>query len=208
MNGIKTFRELKPNRLIQLLIDFISNELSKFPSSNEFKEVLTKKKNENQHSTAFCLYMTNSCRSKFNFMRENAQIGSRTIDIGVYKGAILIFVIEAKLLPTPKGTKEKPRYEHEYVHGKGAGIQRFKDGQHGLDNQDSPFLDSGMLAFVKENDFDFWLTQVNQWILDAKWGTSEQLKKVNIDKTAILLSAHFREDGSMIRLHHFWVSVS
>lgn len=208
MNGINTFRELKPNKLIQQLIVTISNELPHFPSSDEFKEVLAKKKNENQHSTAFCLYMTNSCKSKFYFSRENAQKGSRTIDIGIYKGAVLIFVIEAKLLPTPEGTKEKPRYEHEYVHGKGAGIQRFKDGQHGFDNQDSPFSDSGMLAFIKENDFDFWLTKVNQWITDAKWGSSEQLKKVSIDKTGILLSAHSRQDGSKIRLHHFWVSVS
>ena len=208
MNGIKTFRELKPSKLIQQLIFTISNELALFPSSDEFKEVLAKKKNENQHSTAFCLYMTNSCQSKFYFNRENAQIGSRTIDIGIYKGAVLIFVIEAKLLPTPEGSKEKPRYEHEYVYGKGAGIQRFKDGQHGFDNQDSPFSDSGMLAFVKENDFNFWHKKVNKWVLDAKWGTSEQLKKINIDKTAVFLSAHFREDGSMIRLHHFWVSVS
>lgn len=230
MNGIKTFRELKPNQLIQQLIATISNELPHFPSSDEFKEVLAKKKNENQHSTAFCLYMTNSCKSKFYFSRENAQKGSRTIDIGIYKGAVLIFVIEAKLLPTPEGTKEKPRYEHEYVHGKGAGIQRFKDGQHGFDNQDSPFLDSGMLAFVKENDFDFWLKQVNKWILEAKWTPDEQLTKIKIMKAikllsshpqdsqstispsitniAFFLSAHLRTDGSMIRLHHFWVLVS
>lgn len=230
MNGINTFRELKPSKLIQQLIVAISNELPGFPSSDEFKEVLVKKKNENQHSTAFSLYMTNACRSKFYFSREHAQKGSRTIDIAVYKRSILIFVIESKLLPTPKGTKEKPRYEHEYVHGQGAGIQRFKDGHHGFDNQDSPFSDSGMLAFVKENDFDFWLKQVNKWILEAKWTPEEQLTKIKIIKAAKLLSshlrdsqstispsitniafflsAHLRKDGSMIRLHHFWVLVS
>jgi hypothetical protein len=208
MNGIETFRELKPNRSIHKLITSICDELPAFPVSEEFNKVLKKKKNENQHSTALCLFMTNSCKSKFCYIRENAQKGSSTIDIGVYKGAVLIFVIEAKLLPTPKGTKKQPRYEHEYVYEKGAGIKRFKDGLHGVDNEDNPFLDCGMIAFVKENDFDFWFNKVNQWILDAKWNASEQLQKISMAKAALLLSAHSRKDGTIIRLHHFWIDIS
>ncbi len=207
MEGIHTYRELKPNKLTQRLLDSIRSELNLFPSSEEFQKVLAKKKNENQHSTAFCLYMTNVCQSAFYYNRENAQKGSYTIDIGVYKGANLIFVIEAKVLPTPKGTKQHPRNEHEYVYGKGAGIQRFKDGNHGVDNIDSPFDDSGMIAFIKENDFTFWHEKVNTWILDAKCKESEQLQAIKIDSTASFLSAHPRKDGSMIRLHHFWVKV-
>lgn len=207
MNGIQTFRELKPNKLIQKLVTTISDELPAFPQSEEFKRVLKKKKNENQHSTALCLFMTNSCKSAFYYNRENAQQGSSTIDIGVYKGANLVFVLEAKLLPTPTGTKSSPRDEHEYVYGKGAGIQRFKNGQHGVDNEDIPFSDSGMIAFVKENDLRFWINKVNQWILDAKWNALEQLQMIKIGETATLLSAHSRIDGSIVRLHHFWVNV-
>jgi hypothetical protein len=207
MDGIQTFRELKPNKLTQQLITYISETVPILPSSSEFKNILQKKKNENQHSTALCVFMTNFCKAKFNFQRENAQKGSHIIDIAVYKGNNLIFVIEAKLLPTPKGSKQNPRNEYEYVYGKGAGIQRFKDGNHGVDNVDIPFSDSGMLAFVKENDFGFWLKKVNQWILNAKWQVSEQLQTIKMDKTATFLSAHPRKDGSMIRLHHFWISV-
>ncbi len=207
MDGIQAFRELRPSKLIQNLVTLIGDGLPAFPLSKEFENVLKKKENENQHSTAFCLFMTNSCNAKFYYNRENAQKGSSTIDIGVYKGAVLIFVIEAKLLPTPEGTQQQPRDEHEYVYGKGAGIQRFKAGSHGVDNEDNPFLDCGMIAFVKENNFDFWFDKVNQWVLDANWDVSEQLQRVNIDKTATLLSAHFRKDESMIRLHHFWVYV-
>lgn len=207
MNGIETYRELNPSKEIQKLVTFVGDKLPFFIQSDEYNEILRKKKNENQHSMALCAYMTNTCQSKFYFCRENAQEGSSTIDIGVYKGANLIFVIEAKLFPTPKGTKQKPRFEYEYVYGKGAGIQRFKDGAHGVDNENSPFSDGGMLAYVKENDFAFWHSKVNQWILDAEWDFSEQLQKVSLDKTATFVSAHTRRDGSIIRLHHFWVYV-
>lgn len=208
MNGIETFRELKPNKVVQQLVSMISQGLILLPSSNEFSAVLAKKKNENQHSTAFCLFMTNSCKSSFYFNRENAQKGSSTIDIGIYKGEVLIFVIEAKLLPTPpKGTTKQPRYEYEYVYGKGAAIQRFKDIKHGVDNEDIPFSDSGVIAFIQQHDFEFWFEKINQWILDAHWDNSEQLRKVSINATATLISAHTRTDGTMIRLHHFWVYV-
>ncbi|MDX2246183.1 MAG: hypothetical protein SF052_05380 [Bacteroidia bacterium] len=205
MNGIQTFRELQPNRLVQVLVSTIMDKLDDFPHSEEFENVLAKKKNENQHSHAFCLFMGNSCQ--FSFIREIAQKRSHSIDIGVYNGALLIFVIEAKLLPTPSGTKQKPRYDHEYVYGKGAGIQRFKDGDHGLDNDENLFSDSGMIAYVKEQYFNFWFKLVNQWILDAKWQASEQLEKIKIEKTAVFQSDHLRIDGSMIRLYHFWVKV-
>lgn len=205
MDGIQTFQELQPNRLVQKVITSIHKLIGDFPYSEEFENELIKKKNENQHSAAFCLFMANF--SPFNFMREISQKGSHTIDIGVYQGAVLIFVLEAKLLPTPVGTKQKPRLEHEYVYGKGAGIQRFKEGFHGVDNVGSPFPECGMIAYVKEKDLDYWFQKVNQWILNARWEESEQLQKSTIDKTAILISNHSRQDTSMIRLHHFWVKV-
>jgi hypothetical protein len=207
MNGIETFREIKPNKLVIELVTLIGQELVRFHLSDEFQEVLKQKKNENQHSTAYCLFMTNLCNSTYYFGRENAQKGSSTIDIGVYKGATLIFVIEAKVLPTPKGTPQKPRNEYEYVYGKGAAIQRYKNMDHGVNNQDLPFSDGGVFAYVKSEDFDFWYNKINQWILDAAWDSSEQLQKVKINTSATLVSAHIRKDGSMIRLHHFWVKV-
>lgn len=208
MAGIKGFKQLTPNTLVEDLIKFVTNELPSFVSSHEFKAILAKKKNENQHSTAFCVFMTNTCSSKYCFQRENAQRGSSVIDIGVYFGSNLIFTIEAKLLPTPPGSKTKPRNEHEYVYGDGAGIERFKNEKHGYDNSDKPLRENAMIGYITNESFGYWLEKVNQWIIDAKWDTSEKLIKQSFDKIAKLRSEHQRKNSSKITLHHFWVKVA
>ncbi len=206
--GIADFKMLEPANIVNDLVIFVEKQLPLFVSSEEFVDILEKKKNENQHSLSFCVFMTNECNSKFYFARENIQKGSSVIDIAVYKGSTLIFTIEAKLLPTPKGKGSDLRAEHEYVHGKGAGIQRFKDGKHGRDNTDKLLNESGLIAFIKESDFDFWLEKVNQWIMDVRWGKGELLKKVYFKSTGKLLSTHTRSNCQNITLHHFWVVVS
>ena len=139
------FQVLEPNELIQELVNYIEQELPNFKDSEEFVVNLRKKKNENQHSGALCLFMTNLCKSKFYFQREPSQKGSRTIDIGIYKGSNMIFTIEAKLLPTPIDLE---RNEYEYVYGRGAGIQRFKDGHHGVDVMDDNIYENGLIAYI------------------------------------------------------------
>lgn len=196
------------DQVILNLIQYIEDTLPEFRNSLEFVHILAKKKNENQHSKSFCVYMTNKCQSTYYFGGENAQMGRHKIDIDVYYGSILIFTIEAKLLPTPKGTKNTPRAEHEYVYGKGAGIQRFRDGFHGVDNQDKPLSENGMIAYVKEHDFEYWFSKVNQWILNAQWDKSEQLKKIYLKPIAKLFSKHPRPNASEVILHHFWIYVS
>ena len=206
--GLHEFIVLEPNNLVGDLITFMETELSTFAKSDEFVKILEKKKNENQHSLSFCVYMTNKSKSRFYFARENAQKGSSVIDIGVYHGADLIFTIEAKLLPTPKGSKEQKRNEHEYVYGKGAGIQRFKDGNHGRDNLDNFLHENAMIGFLKENDFDFWFKKINQWIRDAKWDEAELLEKTHFQSTAKLKSKHSRSKHPDVLLHHFWIKVA
>lgn len=205
--GLMGFRQLEPSTITQDLVSFIETELLSFPKSDEFVQVLEQKKNENQHSLSFCLYMTNKCQAKFYFARENAQKGSSVIDIGVYNGAILIFTIEAKLLPTPIVGKKSKRMEHEYVYGNGGGIQRFKDGNHGLDNANRLLPENGLLAFIKENDFEFWLNQVNTWIADINWEKTEVLEKVYFTTIGKLKSKHQRADKQEFKLHHFWIAV-
>ncbi|HUC79395.1 MAG TPA: hypothetical protein VMR70_00710 [Flavisolibacter sp.] len=202
------FRELKPNTLVAELVEFIEKQLPDFSNSLEFIKILEKKKNENQHSLSFCVYMTNKCNSKFYFARENSQKGPSTIDIGVYKGPILLFTIEAKLLPTPQGSKGNEREEHEYVYGRGAGIQRFKDGNHGRDNVDQFIPENGMLGLIKDQDFEFWLEKVNQWIRDINWESSEALQKNYFNSVAKLKSKHKRVNGPEVLLHHFWIKVN
>jgi hypothetical protein len=122
--------------------------------------------------------------------------------------ADLIFTIEAKLLPTPKGNSKNLRDEHEYVYGEGAGIQRFKDGNHGRDNLDNILPENAMIGFLKENDFDFWLQKINQWVRDANWVESEILEKIYFKSTGKLKSKHRRSDKSDLLLHHFWIKVA
>jgi len=212
MDGINTFRELEPNSVVKDLVELIDRNIGNFSSSDSFINILKKKKNENQHSEAFCNFMNLRTRNKsitlIQFQREIAQKGNRTVDIGVYLGTILVYTIESKLLPTPKGSKGSPRNEYEYVYGKGGGIQRFKDNHHGLDHDENLLRENGLIAFVKENKFDFWHKKINQWILDASWNKSERLKKVYFNSTtARLNSNHKRIDGSDVILHHFWVYV-
>ena len=196
------------NQAIFHLIKYIEEALPNFPNSQEFVDILEKKKNENQHSLSFCVYMTNECKSTYYFARENAQLGRHTIDIGIYYGSNLIFTIEAKLLPTPKGTRTKPRDEHEYVYGKGAGIQRFRNGFHGVDNRDNPIIENGMIAYIKEESFEYWLTMINQWIIDAQWDESEQLTKVYFESIGKCLSKHPRPGAPDVILYHFWIYVN
>jgi hypothetical protein len=207
MNGIKSFSQLEPNHLIDDLRNFIEGELANFIRSDEFVQTLSKKKNENQHSLSFCLYMTNKCSARFYFARENAQTGSSVIDIGVYKGSVLIFTIEAKLLPIPRGTIGNPRNEHEYVYGKGAGIQRFKEEKHGVDNCGNLLFQNGMIGFLKEEDAAFWLTKINKWIDDAGWPVAERIIEVVTDTGTRFVSKHLRTSKKELILHHFWIAV-
>lgn len=208
MEGLNEFTQLKPSRIIDDLLQLIDAYLPGLVNSEEFVNILEKKKNENQHSLSFCVYMTNKCGSRFYFGRENAQFGSSVIDIGIYYGGNLVFTIEAKLLPTPKGTKKKPRAEHEYVYGEGAGIQRFKEEKHGLDNVGNLLPESGMIAFVKEEDYNFWLKKVNEWVSAAGWPNAEFLTGVTSTPIAKLYSTHTRKGKSKLALHHYWIKVA
>jgi hypothetical protein len=205
---IVTFIPFEPNDEVIKLINFIEENLPLFTNSKEFKAFLEKKKNETQHSSAFCTFMTTKCGARFYFGNEQNQKGTSKIDIGVIFLGELLFTIEAKILPTPIGTKKNPRSETEYVFGKGAGIQRFKEGKHGLDHVDNSLSINGMIAYVKEEDFEHWHAKINQWIIKANWSDLELLHKDYFNETAKLTSSHIRNDKSMLLLHHFWVKVN
>lgn len=212
MEGISSFKQLEPNTLLNGVIEYVEKQLPYFVNSQTFKKVTVKKKNETQHTSAFCLFMMKD-QDKYNFMSEVAQRDSRRIDIAIISKASddIIFTIEAKILPTPPGTKKSPRAKSEYVFSNkgeaGAAMQRFRDGVHGLDFNETYLPENGIIAYVKDNDFDFWLKQINQWVLDASWSNSEKLEKVFFNTTAKLISKHNRDESSLI-LHHFWVKIS
>ncbi|MEH3113196.1 hypothetical protein [Pedobacter terrae] len=211
--GIKGFKVLQPSPAVDDLVSLVETRLPLFTSSNSFEKILVTKKNETQHSTAFILFMMKD-QDKFTFMNETGQKGSFTIDIGVYERATdeLIFTIEAKVLPTPKGTKANPRSESEYVFSqpghRGAGLERFKAGNHGLNNAMEPLPINGMIAYVKDSDFSSWLITINGWIKRVAWDASEELQQSYINDTAKFISEHLRADGTQLTIHHFWVKVT
>ncbi len=200
----------KPNPLhkkdrkltVKKLIEFIETELCRFTNSQEFITITELKKNENQHSLAFCVFMAGISKSKYSFQREVSQRGSYTVDIGIYKGEFLIFVIEAKILPIPE------REEYEYVYGKGGGIQRFKNNNHGYDDKNNLIEENGMIAYIQKEDFEYWFAKINQWILDAGWGEGEKLSQKYHNQNDKFTSDHCRIDNSSLRLHHFWVQTT
>jgi hypothetical protein len=195
--GIKGFKVLQPSPIVGDLIALVEDRLPLFTSSNSFSKILVTNKNETRHSRAFILFMMKD-QDKYTFMNETGQKGTYTID--------------TKVLPTPPGTKANPRSESEYVYAdtghRGAGIQRFKMGNHGVNDLIKPLPINGMIAYIKENDYASWHTAVNNWIKGAKWDASEELQAGYISTTAKFISQHLRSDGSELTLHHFWVKVS
>lgn len=210
LGDIKTYRLLKPNNQLHELINYIDSHLYNFAHSTTYEKIIVpKKKNENQHSTAFSLFMMKH-QDKFSFINEFSQKGSHKIDIAVIEKASdeIIFTIEAKVLPTPKN---KTRTETEYVYNPsskgGAGIERFKNEYHGLDSLDNLLPENGLVGYVKDEEFEDWFDKINQWILAAEWDDSELLKFVSMTNTARLISVHRRKSNTPVTLHHFWVKV-
>jgi hypothetical protein len=195
------------DKVIELL-NYIHKELPNFLNSDEYKNILKKRKNEVQCTAAVCVFLTNSCKSKFYFLNNQPQKGSYSVDIGVYSDSFLIFNFEAKILPTPKG---KDRSITEYIYSpqrhNGAGIQRFKDCKHGYDNDNLPLIENGMIAYIKSENFNYWLNIINKWIIEVGWNESEKLKLEPNEFIGKLISHHTRIDGSDLLLHHYWIYV-
>jgi hypothetical protein len=213
MGNIKGFREFEPNTLVEELVEYIEKQLPHFVKSQTFDKIMVIKKNEVQHSTAFVVFMMKH-QDKFTFVPEAPQTGSYKIDVAVVDkfSDDIIFTIEAKILPTPIKKGNKKRAESEYVYAtngeNGAGLERFRNGYHGLDWNENPLPESGMIAYIKENDFNFWFDKINQWVIDASWGESEKLEEIYFESIAKLKSKHIRVDNSEVILHHFWVHVA
>lgn len=206
-NGIDEFSELEFNEKRSHLLELIEGRIMLFSESTTLQKITSKKKAEPNHTTAFNQFMMKG-QNKFAFHAETAQKGTHKADIHILDMDTdeTIFIIEAKILPTPPSAKRK---EHEYVYGeKGAGIQRFKEGKHGVDFEDNLLDQNGMIAYIKEKDFAHWHTQINQWIMDAGWGESENLNPKYENQLDKYKSQHKRGKNDNVTLHHFWVQVA
>lgn len=137
-----------------------------------------------------------------------------TIFIGgrSYKPFDVLFPIEAKRLPTPKGVR---RDEREYVFngiGTTGGIQRFKLGYHA-----SVHGFAGMIGYVQNQSFEHWLRKVNEWIHDLAnapeegWSDADALEIHDhdpVNRVLGLTSHHERTNGlSPCELRHLWIKM-
>jgi hypothetical protein len=220
LENLKTeFKGIEPDsskqaikKEVNKLIELIESNLRGFVPSSSFKNITKKVKNENKHSEAFMDYLQKIVKGNYTII-PISQKGSAVVDIGIRWNSIVIFTIEAKVLPMPE-PKNKERDIHEYVYksntGQGAGIERFRKGEHGLDDIGEMIEENGMIAYIKDKDFDYWLEKVNQWIFDANWSESEQLKVKYSDQKDKYISTHPRinNPNSTVTLHHFWVKVN
>lgn len=119
-----------------------------------------------------------------------------------------LFIVEAKILPTPKPSKE--REETEYVFykqdKKQGGIERFKNEKHG-----KGVAECGMLAFIKKGDYQFWFSEINSWIEEVSleenylWNKSEKLLNQNLEFNYNISEVNREKDT--LKLHHFWLIV-
>lgn len=159
----------------------------------------------------------------FIFTNQSKQ-GQYKVDIGVKLGRKYsasnrkpFCWIEAKRLPTPESGKS--RDEREYVvvsqeknNGKkrftgNGGIQRFKEGKYAPDHQYAI-----MIGYIQEQDADFWLKTINNWINDLInetpdfWHEGDYLKPVN-GKKQRYFSVHSRKKLKEITLRHFWIQI-
>ena len=109
------------------------------------------------------------CFDSIRFCHEPSQSSGRAADIAVKPMGIImvegrkyfdfeqLLPIECKRLPTPKDSK---RSDLEYVHGlpgnRSGGIERFKHGLHGPQNQHALII-----AYVQGESFTHWLSVIN-----------------------------------------------
>jgi len=115
-----------------------------------------------------------------------------------------LFVVESKILPTPP-PKER---EKEYVIGvkENGGIERYKIEKHG-----KGLNECGLIGFIKENEFEYWQTQLNVWIDEIAinnsfWNIDEKIKiKEKKTNFAFLRSIAHRQSINDLILYHFWI---
>jgi hypothetical protein len=211
------------------LVDFIAQELPRWRdhpdrSVKHAETALTEHLCNHLNSAAY--HSTEWSHVQFRTETGDETHGGRKIDLTVKpRGAALIiegrrhsqfdalFPIECKRLPTPT---EKDRDEREYVitePGTTGGIQRFKFGYHG-----STHKFAAMIAYVQQQTFAHWLSQVNGWIRDLSarpgsvWSNSDVLQQLADDSATglcTLNSKHQRAGGlEECELRHVWIRMN
>lgn len=219
--GITGFKNIIPGtssdeRDLQELLSELNQFIPHFIDSTIFSRDIFDESDENHYTETLVKFLENEhIDSRFSYKQQASLPGRRSIDIAVHLKADsehYIFCIEAKFLPST-----------DYVTGDYAAIKRFKKNEHGLShrnpNKAKVLSESAIVGYSKSGAFGRHFQTINDTIkrlsgasfpdrFGLTWQSTEQLQKIKINKTATFSSNHSRQDGSIIKLHHFWVSVS
>ncbi|MBS7565392.1 hypothetical protein KHS38_13350 [Mucilaginibacter sp. Bleaf8] len=208
-----------------MVLDFLSASFKSFVSESKNIGV----SNEKGISHLLCIFLNRKAKKYPFFFHseyvEDVNSGmSPQVDIAMIAEANVIdifdkshgendsfFSIEAKRLPTPGQNRRK-----EYVVGITApcgGIERFKKGIHG-----AGLRYAAIVAYVQENDNDYWFNEINKWIKELAdetlWFEDDQLKWLDEDEKETcghLISSHARQikgkQVENINLYHYWLNL-
>jgi hypothetical protein len=197
---------------VERLLLFFEEYLPDFSKSHSLNGIMSEEDlSEELYEYLTCKSMTLNLPFAFKSEKKQKKKGqkghSRRVDFGIYyvqdNTLDMIYTLEAKKLPTGTGEREK-----EYVlSNHGGGIERFKNGLHGIDKQGNLLDRNGIIAYVYNDDFSTWHNKINTWIEEALWNTSEQLNKEYFDSIGKLNSTHLRISEQMVYLDHFWIKI-
>lgn len=212
------------------IVTFIEGELPVWRQRPEIAEV----EDEPRLNQSLCLHLDTVSRHQFDsirFVQEPIQGAGRNADIGAFPTKAItvqgrgyqdheqLLPIECKRLPTPPDSR---RSDLEYVHGKPGqrtgGIERFKRGLHGRENEHAL-----MIAYVQEKSFNHWSSAINTRLAhlakqgsdDGLWQPAESLTQEDSaanPATKRLTSRHRRPKphccSDSVVIHHLWVTMN
>jgi len=213
------------------ILDFILDQLPLWRDRLDRTERSPHTK-ETTLTSRLCAHLNSASRKaphwdclQFRVEEEDETHPSRKIDLAAaavgdalivegrsYNDFEMILPIECKRLPTPNGAK---RDEREYVItriGVRGGIQRYKEGMHG-----AAHVHAGMIAYVQQQNFDYWFSRIRGWIQDLYttgspgWSPADALvaqKQDSVAGIAVYESEHSRVGRSAIHLRHLWVRMA
>jgi len=214
-NSIGKIEGPEPSAHIIALLAFLENHLSGFVIKyfsdypNIFNEIGITQKLE-MYLNPFLKVELSTFNLTKEYVEDTSSGQSPHCDLGFYLDGedTAIFCVEAKRLPTPGSGRKK-----EYVFspsGKSGGIERFKKEIHG-----KRLSHSAMIAYIQQNNFHYWLNEVNRWISNLIKITSCEIEWHNEDllcteyyraKTAKFTSKNKRKNNC-ITLTHFWIDL-
>lgn len=189
------------NHTVNRILIFIKNTLPEFETLSKTADC--KFRLEDDVSKELFRFFYDKARSENLLFQFNEKKG---VDFTVYinpfmMGAKSIFMIEAKRLS---------KSHYDYVSGRTGGIERIKREQ----DEFGKHLNHGaMIAYIQDNNIEFWEKRVNSWIndlitkdTDIEW--NEQDKLVVNNKLSDFTSIHKRVSKDKITLFHYWIALN